>query len=340
MSGRVTIAIPTFDGRALLERTLPSAIAQGAEVVVVDDGSSDGSTEWLAERWPEVRVIALPANEGVARVFNHAVRAASTPYVALVNNDVELADSWAGQLADELDAHPEAAAVSGKLMRFDDRTRIDAAGDGILWSTVVLNRGHLERDRGQWDEGGEVVAACAGAALYRRAAFDSVGEFDESLHAYLEDVDWALRARLAGWTIRYAPAAVGFHMGSATTRHEPGRYARLQRRNQVLVALKDFPAQALIRHAPEIALHHLLWLAASARAGLLGTHLRAWGEIVVRLPATLRARRTIQRGRHVGYRELDPLVRRTLPAGIGRTGRVAFALAPEVARRRRLARLG
>jgi GT2 family glycosyltransferase len=339
---RVTVAILNYDGRELLDAVMPSVLAQrydGVHVVVVDNGSRDDSAEHVRRHWPTVKVIQIPENVGVAAALNRAVAASNSEFVALLNNDVELEPRWLGELINALDAHPEAASASGKLLRYHDREIIDAAGDLMLWSSAVVNRGSGQIDRGQFDRPQAVFAACAGAALYRRSAFEIVGPFDESFFAYLEDIDWAVRAQLSGLGSWYVPAAVGYHMGGATTSKRKGFYGRLQRRNQIVLVVKNFPAEALLRHGWKIAIHQLLWLAASARDGMLREHLRAWFDVLVRLPSALRARRAIQRSRLIGMRELDAIITASLPASESRVERLLYDLAPLMMSRRRGARL-
>jgi GT2 family glycosyltransferase len=337
-SPTVTLAVLSYDGRALLEATLPSVMAQDhdgvLEVLVVDNGSSDGTAAWLRAGWPQVRVLELAHNVGVAAALNRALATVTTELVALLNNDVELAPGWLTALVAALRADPGAASATGKLLRYDDRTRIDAAGDVLLRSSAVINRGAGELDHGQYDRAEAVFGACAGAALYRRAAFDAVGPFDEVYFAYLEDVDWAMRAQLAGLSARYEPRAVGFHMGGATTKLRPGFYGRLQRRNQLLLVAKTFPAGTLARHGWRIAGSQALSMAASAREGVLREHVAAAGEAARMLPAALRARRGLRAARRAPVREVERLMAAGVPAQLSRPMRVLFELAPWAARRR------
>ncbi|MFN8224463.1 MAG: glycosyltransferase family 2 protein [Gaiellales bacterium] len=334
---RVTVAILNYDGCDLLDIVVPSVLAQRhrGRVVVVDNGSRDGSAEHVKEHWPAVEVIRIPENIGVAAALNRAVAAGDTEYLALLNNDIELEPDWLGELVAALDTHPEAAAASGKLLRYHEREIIDSAGDLLLWSSAVLNRGAGERDRGQFDEPGRVFAACAGAALYRRSAFELVGGFDESFFAYAEDIDWGTRAQLLGLSARYTPTAIGYHVGGATTGKRPRLYIRCQRRNQLTLAIKSFPTSALLRHGWKIVVNQLLTLAASVRDRTLMALLHGWFDVLVRLPATLRARRKIQRSRVVGTRELDALISASLPTGGSRLRRLLFELAPQAASRSR-----
>jgi hypothetical protein len=338
----VTIAVLNYNGRELLDTSIPPILAmrgiEAARVLVVDNGSSDGSPEHVRARWPSVDVLEIPQNVGVAAALNRAVAASETELVALLNNDVELAPDWLVELQRALDDHPEAVSASGKLLRFHDRGTIDAAGDLMLWSGAVMNRGGGMPDDGSYDEPQAVFAACAGAALYRREAFERVGSFDESFFAYLEDIDWGIRAQLAGLGSRYVPSAVGYHMGGATTSRRKGLYGRLQRRNTLLMVTKDFPADALLRHGWKIVAGQLLWLAASVRDGMLLEHLRAWGEAATMLPGALRSRRAIQASRVAGSRELSAAIWASLPWRGSRPERLLFELAPLAATRRRLAR--
>jgi GT2 family glycosyltransferase len=310
---RISVTIPTYDGRDLLDVVLPSVVAQEVdgelEIVVVDDGSTDGTAQHLAESWPQVRIVVQP-NAGVSAAMNRCLAEASGDYVALLNNDLELAPGFLEALASELDAHPEAGSACGKMLDYAQRDVIDGAGDVMRWSGACWRRGHGERDRGQFDAPEAVLSPCGGAAMYRRRTIDDVGSFDDDFVAYLEDVDWGMRAQLRGWSCRYVPAARCFHMGSATT-DRPAlsrRHALLLRRNGLLLTLKTFPASALVLHLPRIVLFNAGWCVGSVRVGLGSTHLAAWRNALAMLPATLRKRRAIQRRRTVSRRELGDAV--------------------------------
>jgi hypothetical protein len=307
---RVSAAVLNYNGRELLEVILPSLAAQqfrDFETVVVDDCSTDDSVAWLRERWPDVRVLPTgSANVGVSAALNVAVRGSDSEFVALLNNDIELDPRWLGELVAALDAHPEAATAAGKLLRYHERELIDGAGDVFTRAALAFGRGVGQVDRGQYDDPQEIFAPTAGAGLYRAAALADVGPFDESFFAYFEDVDWGLRSQLAGYRSRYVPSAVGYHMGSVTTRGDRNpRYYALQRRNALAVMLKDVPAGFLARNLHFVLWQQLLSIAYSARAGMLGTHLRAIGAALRHAPPWLRARRRILGGRRIALREFD-----------------------------------
>jgi GT2 family glycosyltransferase len=324
----VTAVVLTLDGRGLLEGMLPTLVAQDVpdlRVVVLDDGSADGTPEWLAECWPQVEVAVNETNLGVARSFNRAVELArGSDYLALLNNDLELAPDYVSRLVAALDAHPETASANGKMRNYRDRALLDGAGDAFMWSSIAIRRGWGQPDSGQFDAPCEVFSACGGAAVYRMAAFEDVGGFDEDFHAYLEDIDWGFRAQLRGWTARYVPGAEVFHVGGATTARNARFFGRLQRRNTLLLIVKDYPLAALLRHAPQILVHHAGWLVASMRDGVASDHLRAWAEALRMLPATLRKRRAIQAGRRVDVARLDSVMSPEPWAGLTLRERLAW----------------
>ncbi len=304
----VDAVVITFDGRGLLEVALPSLAAQThlpLRVIVVDDGSTDGTAAWLAEQWPDVTVVRHDDNRGVAAAYNAGIRAGSAPFVALLNNDLELAPDWAERMVAALEANPQASTIACKLLDYARRDRLDGAGDAVSWNGTARQRGRGQPDDGRYDQPGEVFAPTAGAALVRRSAFADVGLFDESLFAYFEDVDWGLRAQLRGHRCLYEPAAVGFHMGSATTGGAAvPRFYGLQRRNGIALLVKDVPARLLLENSWRIAHHQLGGLVLSRRAGMLGVHLRSLAAAARLLPRWLRARREIQRSRRVSLDRL------------------------------------
>ncbi len=300
----VTLAVLNYNGRELLETMLPSLAAQryrDFEIVVVDDCSDDDSKAYLCRHWPDVRIVGVgPANVGVARALNVAVSTASGKLIALLNNDVELDPGWLGELVAALERHPDAGSASGKVLNYWRRSELDGAGDIFTRDGTAFRRGHSQPDEGQYEQEEHVFAPCAGAALYTAAALAAVGPFDESFYAYFEDVDWGLRAQLQGVRCVYAPAAIAYHMGGATTGGEVDPfYFLLHRRNLLAVLIKDVPLPFLARHAPRIAWAQALIALRSTRAGMLRVYMRALLDLARHSPVWLRARREIQRHRTI-----------------------------------------
>jgi GT2 family glycosyltransferase len=311
-----------YNGRALLEVILPSLARQtyaDLEVVVIDDASSDDSSEYV-RAFPSVRFVSTgPRNVGVSAALNVAVASARGELVALLNNDLELEPDWLEHLVAAIDRHPEAGSVAGKTLNYWRRAELDGTGDVFTLSATAHRRGVGARDNGQYEREEEVFAPSAGAALYRAAALADVGPFDESFTAYLEDVDWGLRAQLAGYRAWYVPTAVGYHMGSKTTGGDTSAlYYGLLRRNTIAILVKDVPARFIVRNIVHITGHHAVGLIQSARRRRLGVHLRAFADAARHLPQWWRARRVIFAARRIDLREFDRLAtprgERSVPA--------------------------
>ncbi len=297
-SPRVTVAVLSYDGRHLLEKALPSIAGQryrDSSVLVVDNGSSDGTAEWLAAQWPQVRVVALPANVGVTAALNVCVAEADGELVMLLNNDIELDPDCIERLVAALDAYPEAGSASPKLLDFYDRAVFDGAGDVLAWTGFPGRRGHGERDEGQFDAEQPIFGACGGAAIYRAETLRRVGPFDEDFFAYYEDSDWSLRAQVAGSGCRYVPAAVVYHMGSATLGREMTDFTRYHLwRNSVWMIAKSLPSAVLLRHAHQLIYGQLWNFAMAARERRIGLIARAWRDALKGLPRMLAKRRDVQ----------------------------------------------
>jgi len=289
----VAVVIPNYNGERWLPGVLESVAAQSiapAEVLVVDDGSVDGSLALLAQRFPRVRVLALGRNGGFARAANAGIVAVAAEAVALVNTDVRLAPDWIERSAAALAAAPAAASVATKLVDLDDPALIYDAGDVLRRDGACEQRGRFERDGGRYDAPGDVFSACAGAALYRRSAVLAVGGFEERFGTYLEDVDLGLRLRLAGWTCRWEPRAVARHAGGGSTgtlAHGPGAWVE---RNTLLLVARAFRPRWL----PLVAYRQLAWAWHAARTGALADHLAGVRMALPLLPAMLRERRTLR----------------------------------------------
>jgi GT2 family glycosyltransferase len=305
---RLTVAIANYNGRALLETVLHSLAVQSFRdfaVLVVDDGSSDDSVAWLGCRWPQVEVISQ-SNRGVTAALNVCLSTPSTELVMLLNNDIELHPHCLAELLAALELHPEAGVAGGKLLDFRRRELLDGAGDVLTWAGHGHRRGHGERDRGQYEEPRAIFGASAAAALYRRSVIEDVGVFDEDFGAFFEDVDWALRAQLAGVGCRYVPAALAYHMGSATLGQGLTDFTRYQLwRNGVWMIAKGLPAAVLARHAHQLLAGQLVNLAVAVRDRKLGVWARAWRDALRGLPRMLARRRRIQRARRVSARQLE-----------------------------------
>jgi GT2 family glycosyltransferase len=255
----VSVVIANWNGRSHLERCLPALEAQtldSFEVIVVDNGSIDGSVQMLRSRFPAVRAIANPVNMGFAAANNSGILASSAPFVATLNNDTEPSPGWLEQLLAPALADPSVGMVASKMLFAHRPGTINSAGIALDLAGIAWDRLGGEPDR-QDDRVVEVFGPCAGAALYRRAMLDQVGLFDEEFFAYLEDVDLAWRARLAGWRCLYAPDASVLHVHSATgVEGSPFKSYHLGR-NKLWAIAKNYPAPHLYLLLPLIGVYDL-----------------------------------------------------------------------------------
>lgn len=304
MTSAPAVVIPNWNGAAWLTGCLDSLAAQTlppAEVVVVDNGSTDGSLELLAGRPRPVRTIALGRNTGFAFAANRGLEAAESELVALVNTDVVLEPDWLERMANALREHPEAATAACKMVDLRDPGVLYDTGDFLRRDGACEQRGRFERDDGSFDRPGEAFSACAGAALYRRAAVLEVGGFDERFFAYLEDVELGLRLRLRGWTCRYEPA-VARHAGGATS----GRLRRpllgWVERNTLLLVAKWFP----LRWVPYVLYRQAGWAWHAARERRLRAHWEGARAALRELPAVVRERAGLRGGTAVPIERAVP----------------------------------
>lgn len=299
--------IPNWNGLRFLGPCLNSLrwqSFQDFELLLVDNGSTDGSLNFVAGNFPEVRAISLEENRGFSGAVNAGIRASQAEFVALLNNDTEQDPGWLSSLVRAAEAHPEAGSFASKLVDFHDRAVLDGAGDALRRGGLPYRIGHGERDRGQYDTPTHVFGACAAAALYRRELLDGVGLFDENFFAYCEDADLSFRAQLAGYRCLYVPDAVVYHVGSASTGGKRSPLAtRLGTRNSLSLLVKNLPASLVWRILPFVVAGQIARLIFKTASGGGGPHLRGLAEAAWSLPRTLRKRREIQKRRRVsdGY---------------------------------------
>lgn len=246
----VSVVVPNYDGAHFLRDCLASLLRQTcapAEVIVVDDASTDGSAEMAEREFPSARLIRLGANRGFAHAANVGIAAARSDLVALLNNDAIADPSWLEELTAALARHPEAGAAASKIVHTDDGATLLSAGDLFRRTGVPDSRGVWERDTGQYDDEVEVFGACGAACVFRRAMLEELGGFDERFFMYCEDVDLAFRAQRQGYRCVYAPRAVVRHRLSATGGGVLASY--YCGRNFVLLLAKDVPGVAWRRYA-------------------------------------------------------------------------------------------
>ncbi len=318
----LSIIIVNWDGKRFLDGCLGSIFAQrfsALEVILVDNGSDDGSVDFVRERFPDVMVIENGRNMGFAEANNRGILRSKGVYVLTLNNDTVLKDGFMRDIINEAEASgADVGMWAPKILSFHDHDMIDSVGGLLVYPDgLARGKGRLEKDTGQYDRE-DVFIPSACAALYRRRMLDEIGLFDGDFFAYCEDTDLGLRARLAGWRAKGVPGAVVYHYYSGTG----GRYtpfkAFLVERNRLWVAVKNFPAPFLV-----LSPFYTLWryvvqgygmLTGKGSSGrfaedfskseLLRVIFRAYREAWRGLSIMLRKRRAIQRRRKVRDRDI------------------------------------
>ena len=315
MSGTVGVVIVTFNGRGLLAICL-AALFEGTrepdEVVVVDNGSTDGTLDFIGRTYPSIACIPSTVNLGFAAANNRGIAATQADYILTLNNDAFLDANALAEMARTLDEAPPSIGAVMSAMVFADRPEI------IACSGIDVSADGAARDRGVgtlWERAGtsqEIFGPSAGAALYRRAALRDVGLFDPAFFMYLEDADLAWRLRLRGWGTLLVPRARVRHAISRTAVYGSARKAFLLGRNRWWCLLKNMPDDLLRRFAPNIARYDAAAVgyatALGDRASLAGRR-QAWSE----MPHILRARARTQAWSTVRSAEIASWIRAAPP---------------------------
>jgi GT2 family glycosyltransferase len=294
------VVIPSWNSVALLPALLDSLPTDRAEVelLVVDNGSEDGTLELLRER--QVEHIALPGNVGFAAAMNRGIAATTAPFVLGLNADTVVVDGAIGALVRALAADPGLGGVQPRTLQVEgdgpgdpDAGRLYSAGQALTRDGRAIELGAGEAQGAASSSRRDVFGVCGAACLLRRELFAELGGYDESYFAFYEDVDLNVRARIAGWRFEYVPEAVVWHLGNASWLAEapkPGAWnARLVARNRIVTQARFMPAAAL----PRIAAVEAGSLYRAARQRRLLATLRGKLEGLARLPAALRERRRL-----------------------------------------------
>lgn len=305
----VSVIIPALHRPDLTRQCLQSLSKQTIppscyETIVVENQATPGMS--ITMPLPgNTRVIELSENQGTTGSINRACAESESKYVLVLNNDVELHADFLACLVSVLEENESCAFATGKLLNARDKDRLDGAGDAVLAGGGTYRLGHNDVDTGQYNETRHVLAGCGAATLVRRSVFDEVGGLDKDFFAYLDDVDLGIRIHLCGYVGIYVPAAVGFHLGSATLGGNPlhPKIVEWVTRNQIWLVMKDYPASVLIRVAPRIVVFQLLWLSFVLARGRTVPYLKGTWRAIRLMPGMLRKRAKLMRQRRITSQE-------------------------------------
>lgn len=295
-----SIVVVNWNGLRFLDRCLGALQAQeldgGFEVVLVDNGSTDGSVEHVRAAHPAVRVVEAGRNLGFSAGADLGIAAARGRHLVLLDNDTEVRPGWLSALVAAAEGDQRVGAVDCKVLFKEPPGTINSAGLMMVADGRTIGRGFGEPDRGQYDQPAEVFGACTTASLFRRRMLEEVGPLDPAFFAYLDDTDLSWRMRLAGWRVVYEPKAVVEHVSNGTGGRASDLLLFRVNRNRLFLLVKNAPAGRALR---ELAL-----LRVDAPARRLRLRLRVATSLVRHLPGLLLARRRVRKSRRVADAEV------------------------------------
>lgn len=243
---KVSVVTPNYNGEKFLKTFLESLNDDSdciGEVIIVDNGSSDASLDYLKNTSFNFQLVLIENDEnlGFAPAVNQGIRKAKNDLIFSINNDTEIKKGSIKSMVDLITSADDIFSVQAKMLQYDNKELIDDVGDeyNLLAWTKKTGENH---PLGEYVEVRDIFSSCAGAAIYRKSVLDEIGLFDDSFFAYMEDVDLAIRSRIHGYRNLLCPDAVVYHIGSATSGSRYNEFkVRLAARNNVWVVYKNLP---------------------------------------------------------------------------------------------------
>ena len=241
--------ILNWNGLSMLQRFLPTVLAHSsdAEVVVADNGSTDGSADWLASQ-DNIRLIRLDQNYGFAEGYNRALAQVQADYYVLLNSDVECTPHWIEPVVEMMETNPQVAVAAPKLLMYDDKSRFEyagAAGGYIDRFGYPLCRGRLfgtlEQDLGQYNDERDIFWATGACMFVRSTVWHQAGGLDSSFFAHMEEIDFCWRVAQLGYRVRYCPQSHVYHVGGGTLPKSSPLKTQLNFRNNLCMLRKNLP---------------------------------------------------------------------------------------------------
>ncbi len=314
---RVSVVIPNWNGEQDLPACLDSLLSQSLEahIIVVDNGSTDGSLELLRNKYPQIEVVILTKNRGFAGGVNAGIKRAidnGFKYVALLNNDAMADKNWLKNLVDFLDNTPKAGVATPKILNSTGEY-LDSTGDLYTIWGLPYPRGRREANTSKYDHDTEVFGASGGASLYRTKVFAQIGLFDEDFFAYYEDVDISFRAQLAGWKVAYVPKAIVYHQINATSNKIKGFATYHTLKNLPLLMWKNVPWGLMPKIWPRLVLAYSGIATRALLRGQYGAFFKGIMVGTILWPKKLAERHKIQKHRKVSVSYINSIIIHDLP---------------------------
>ena len=309
----ISVIIPNWNGKDFLEDCLCAMRRQtfrDFETILVDNGSTDGSVEYVRTQFPEVTLLALPNNLGFTGGNIAGYAEASGSLITLLNNDTEAHPSWLEEIYKASQAYPGAGSFASKMMYFDQRERVENCGFDLGIAGTAVDLGRDEPDGPEWTQPRKVFGACGGAVAYRRCMLEEVGFLDPDFVMIYEDADLSFRAQLRGHECVYVPGAIVYHRYRVTISKAPSRQVYYSQRNIELVYLKNMPLGLILQSAPQRLLYEVGAAIYFSKQGAGSAFFRAKLDVLKLLPSILRKRTQIQEGKTVTNSQMRAILRK------------------------------
>jgi GT2 family glycosyltransferase len=307
----ISVIILNWNGKHFLETCLTALrrqTFQDFETILVDNGSEDGSAEYVRSHFPEVRLVPLTENRGFTggniAGWELVRRGPADGLIVLLNNDTEAHPGWLEEIHKASGTYPHAGTFASKMMMFDDRNRIENCGFSMSTIGFTIDLGRGETDSPTWSEPRQVFGACAGAAAYRRGVLEDVGFLDDDFFMTSEDVDLSFRMQLRGYECWMIPQAIVYHRYRGAMSKFPSRQAFFTHRNSEFVYFKNMPAGLMLSHLPARIAYELAATVYSFRAGYGKTFVRAKMDALRQMADIVRKRKQIQERRTISNAQL------------------------------------
>jgi GT2 family glycosyltransferase len=309
MNPLISVIVVNYNGLRFLKPCLSSLVCQSfkeSEIILVDNGSSDGSPDYVRKHFPSVTLLETGENRGFGGGVNAGIAIAKGEFILTLNNDITADGRLLEEIHKPMLCDPDIGMCGAKMLLPDGR--IYSAGILIFRSGAAMDRGIYEPDTGKYDRDEEVFGSCAGATLYRRAMLDKIGLFDEDFFLYMEDVDLAFRGQLAGWRCRYVPAARVVHEYGGTAGINSDISVYFGNRNLLWYVIKNFP--------PRLFLSCFPWIFGRACADIPYYIVKGKGKAILKakidtirgFPAMIKKRGTIRK--EIPYSEITKWIRK------------------------------
>jgi GT2 family glycosyltransferase len=314
----ISVIILNWNGKHFLEACLTALRRQtfrDFEAILVDNGSEDGSAEYVRTYFPEVRLLSLCENRGFTggniAGWELVRNGPADGLIVLLNNDTEAHAMWLEEIHKASRTYPHAGTFASKMMMFDDRNRIENCGFSMSTIGFTIDLGRGELDSPTWSEPRQLFGACAGAAAYRRGMLEDVGFLDNDFFMTSEDVDLSFRAQLRGYECWMIPGAIVYHHYRGAMAKFPERQAFFSHRNSEFVYLKNMPAGLMLSHLPVRVIYELAATLYSFKAGYGGTFVKAKIDVLRQIAAVFRKRKQIQKRRSISNAQLHSRMQKT-----------------------------